>query len=116
MRRAKAQSFLSGNSDGVGPFGLTFGGGIANHGGALTVSGCTLSGNAASFEGGGTANLSTLTVSGSTLCGNSATYGGGIYNVVFATLKVSNTTIVSGNSALDGGGLYNLGTAASRNT
>jgi hypothetical protein len=90
VRRAKAQSFLSGNSDGVGPFGLTFGS-IANHGGALTVS-------------------------GSTLCGNSATYGGGIYNVVFATLKVSNNSTVSSNSALDGGGLNNLGTAASRNS
>ena len=88
MRRAKAQLFLSGNSDGVGPFGFTF--------------------------GGGTANLSTLTVSGSTFCGNSATYG--VYNVVFATLKVSNNSIASGNSALDGGGLNNLGTTASRNT
>ena len=88
MRRAKAQSFLSGNSDGVGLFGFTF--------------------------GGGTANLSTLTVSGSTLCGNSATYG--VYNVVFATLKVSNNSIASGNSALDSGRLNNLGSAASRNT
>ena len=111
MRRAKAQSFLSGNSDVVG----LFGGGIANRGGALTVSGCTLSGNAASFEGGGTANLSTLTVSGSTFCGNSATYGG-VHNVVFATLKVGNNSIASSNSTLDGGGLNNLGTAASRNT
>ena len=89
MRRAKAQSFLSGNSDGVGHFGFTF--------------------------GGGTANLSTLTVSGSTFCGNSATYGG-VYNVVFATLKVSNNSIASGNSALDSGRLNNLGTTASRNT
>ena len=90
MRRAKAQSFLSGNSDGVGPFGLTFGS-IANHGGALTVSGWILSGNAASLESGGIANLGMLTVSGSTIYGNSATYGGGIYNVVFATLKVATT-------------------------
>jgi hypothetical protein len=55
-------------------------------------------------------------VSGGTICGNSATCGGNIYNVVFATLKVSNNSIASGNSTLDGGGLNNLGTAASRNT
>ena len=70
MRHAKAQSFLSGNSDGVGLFGFTFGGGIANHGETLTVIGCTISGNSAEY--GGIENDGTLAVSGWTLSGNAA--------------------------------------------
>jgi hypothetical protein len=52
----------------------------------------------------------TLTLSNSTVSGNSATYwGGGIYNsgttnLSAATLAITNSTL-SGNSASDGGGI-----------
>jgi predicted outer membrane repeat protein len=86
-------------------------GGIANHGGTLTLSGCTISGNSGvhffgdSF-GGGIWSLndfgpSTLTVIGCTISGNSATFGGGI---VASTLAISDS-IISGNSAHTGGGI-----------
>jgi hypothetical protein len=54
-------------------------GGIANHGGTLTISDCTISGNAA-FVGGGLLNEGALTASGCTISGNSAAAGGGIIN------------------------------------
>jgi hypothetical protein len=100
--------------------------------GALTISGCTVSGNTA-FEGGRIANFGTLTVSASTVSGNSAIdRGGGILmdgpvvtvsgstisnNATFAggggifvaagALTVTGST-VSGNSAISGGGICNL--------
>ena len=103
------------------------GGAILNFG-TLTVSGCTLSGNAG-LNGGGIYNSrifggGTLTVSGCTLSGNAATgngsgantgtaldygYGGGIYNDV-GTLTVSGCTL-SGNAAYSGGGIYSAGAA-----
>jgi predicted outer membrane repeat protein len=86
-------------------------GGIANHGGTLTISGCTISGNSGvhffgNTYGGGIWSLndfgpSTLTVIGCNISGNSATFGGGI---VASTLTISDS-IVSGNSAHTGGGI-----------
>jgi predicted outer membrane repeat protein len=67
----------------------------------LTVTGCTLSGNAATLYGGGICNRGTLTVTGSTLSDNGATEGGGIEN--YAILTVTGSTL-SGNSAGGGGG------------
>ena len=57
------------------------GGGIANRRGTLTVTGSTISGNAAT-EGGGIANYydGSVTVTHSTVSGNSASAGGGLYN------------------------------------
>ncbi len=82
------------------------GGGIYNAG-TLTVSRCTLSGNAAyafgdsGGHGGGIMNGGTLTLINSTLSGNEATGapgdGGGIYNV--GTLTVSGCTL-SGNTGI----------------
>ena len=48
----------------------------------LTVSNSILSGNNATYDGGGIFNYyaGTLTVRDSTLSGNSATYGGDLYN------------------------------------
>jgi parallel beta-helix repeat protein len=109
-------------------FTLSHGGGIYNGYSALTLSNCTLSGNAASFGGGifsyGVATLSSCTLSGNsasvsgggikglatltncTLSGNTASgLGGGIYGG--ATL--TNCTL-SGNSASSGGGIYGLAT------
>jgi len=92
-------------------------GGILNHGGTLTMTDSTLSGNSASFIGGGIVNsiytvragiftLGMLTVTNSTISGNSAAYGGGIENE-FSTLTVTDSTL-SGNSAdSSGGGIYN---------
>jgi len=85
------------------------GGGIQNGDGTLTVTNCTLSGNAA-LDGGGIYNDGALTITNSTLSGNSApANGGGIEND--GTLNVTNSTL-SGNSAPGGfgGGIYNDGT------
>ncbi len=82
------------------------GGGIFNNCGTLTVSNSTFSGNSAGGgSGGGIFNQGTLTVGNSTFSGNSANYGygGGIDND--GTLTVSNSTF-SGNSAGGGGGIY----------
>lgn len=71
--------------------GTTFGGGIFNNGGTLTISNSTLSGNSATeFDagGGGIANSSgTLTLTNSTLSGNWASSGGGIANFDTANVK-----------------------------
>jgi hypothetical protein len=75
------------------------GGGVFNQGGTATLTGCTLSGNFAAYEGGavwtvGTVTVSgkkphtvtvvtgTMTISGCTVTGNSVDFGvgGGIYN------------------------------------
>jgi hypothetical protein len=89
--------------------GLGSGAGISNAG-ALTVTGCTLSGNHAD-TGGGISNSGNLTVTGCTLSGNSASTafnaaGGGIYNT--GNLTVTNSTL-SGNQAGAGGGILNSG-------
>jgi hypothetical protein len=84
------------------------GGGVLNLG-KLTISGCTLSNNFASFSrasGGGIANLGTLTITNCTLSNNEAFgNGGGIYNSGNCTLTVSGGAL-SGNTADNGGGIY----------
>jgi len=96
-----------------------FGGGIYNDHSTLTLSNCAVSGNAATFGGGGIysdghAGSSILESSNSTFSGNSASggSGGGIFNDGqqngSATLDIVNCT-VSGNSALFGGGIINNG-------
>lgn len=91
-----------------------FGGGVANLGGALTISNSTISGNSAPGDcdftgaGGGIRNdgFGTLTIINSTVSGNSAgCEGGGIANFQESTLTIINST-VSGNS---GGGVFNIG-------
>src|SRR5262245_54356531 len=96
-----------------------FGGGIYNDHATLTLSSCTIRGNAAEHGiGGGIFNdafygSATLYVVNCTLSGNSANYGygGGIGNEGYqgtATLTVLNSTL-SGNSAASGGGIYSEG-------
>ena len=84
------------------------GGGIYN-GGRLTVTDCVLSGNEATYQGGGIFNSSpysgTLTVRNSTLSGNSARYGGGIYTGGTAT--VADSTFSENSAESEGGGVYN---------
>jgi hypothetical protein len=81
------------------------GGGIYNDHADLTLSNCTVSGNAVgnSGNGGGIYNkLGNLIVDSSTISGNAGSRGGGIYNY-FGTVVVSAST-VSGNMV--GGGIY----------
>ncbi len=96
-------------SQGAALLATSQGGGVLNFG-ALTVSNCTLSGNAAAEAGGGIMNWGgALTVSDCTLSGNAAPGGGGIYNGPKSSLTVRASTL-SANSALVGGGIENVGT------
>jgi hypothetical protein len=84
------------------------GGAIYNAGGTLTVSDSTISGNETAGSGGGIYNPGgTLTVSSSTIITNEARYvGGGIYNA--GTLTVSSSTIITNETRTRGGGIYNM--------
>ena len=84
------------------------GGGIYNEG-TLTVTQCTISGNA-SKDGGGIHNVGTLTMSRCAVLGNQSTNGGGIYNE--GALTVSQCTVFGNTASLGGGGIRNVGTAA----
>jgi len=96
-------STLSGNATGV----VGSGGGIFNFGSLLTVSDSTLSDNSAYYGGGiSTAFPGTASVSGSTLSGNSAYRGGGIY-VYGSTLTVSDSTLTANSATSEGGGIFN---------
>jgi hypothetical protein len=111
----------------------TVGGGIANHGGSLTidggsvrrnqgyigggiystgtltVTGATVSNNQSQFVGGGISTYGTATITGTTLDGNRAnSYGGGLTNN--GALALSDSTIsnnqVERTSDISGGGLF----------
>ncbi len=86
-----------------------FGSGIWNNG-TLAVSHSTISGNAASSDGGGIGNSNaTLTVRYSTISGNTASgNAGGIWSNHHAT--VSHTTISGNTAGGDGGSIDNGGT------
>ncbi|HKF94486.1 MAG TPA: hypothetical protein VKB96_07785, partial [Gammaproteobacteria bacterium] len=96
------------------------GGGVYRRSGTLTLIGCTISSNSASY-GGGVFNGSfsgNLTVTNSTVSENTATGsqgGGGLFNITNGILTVTNSTI-SGNTATFGGGLRNDGTATFTNS
>ena len=105
-------STISNNTAGGGYSG----GGIASSFGTLIISKSTITGNTASFTGGGIYNYSTLTVDNSTISNNAASDGGGIHNdntdnYTYGTLAITNSTI-SGNTAAApntgrGGGIKN---------
>ncbi|MBI2304051.1 MAG: PKD domain-containing protein [Chloroflexi bacterium] len=81
------------------------GGGISAGSGTATISGNTISGNTASSSGGGiSAVASTVTISGNTISGNAAGNGGGIYAYHGSKAIISGNTI-SGNTASNGGGI-----------
>ena len=85
------------------------GGGVCNLSGTLTITSCMISSNSTALSGGGIANYSqgTVNLTNSTLSGNNATLsGGGFYNAPLLTVNITNSTI-SGNTAGLGGGLYN---------
>jgi hypothetical protein len=100
----------------------------------LTLSGLTIRDSGSrndnvNLDGGGIYNHGTLTVSGCTLSGNAALYGGAIFNDSGAALTVSGCTLsgnyVHGSTQYpinafddhpDGGAIYNRGTATVANT
>ena len=80
------------------------GGGVWSRGGGISLTACTVSGNAASRQGGGLCNLyGTVTLTNSTITGNSAQDGGGMWSNGAASLT---DCTVSGNSARSGGGIF----------
>ena len=82
------------------------GGGVANGGGTMTLSDCTVSGNSAVTGGGGViAFYGTTTLTNCTVSGNSALNigGGGIVNE--GPMTVTNS-IIDNNSAPKGGGVW----------
>jgi len=83
----------------------TFGGGIANNGGILTVTASLITANHA-FNGGGIFNGDgTLTVIDSTISANSAvSFGGGIVNLL-GRVTVRDSTIRDNSTEGDGGGI-----------
>jgi hypothetical protein len=82
--------------------GYSSGGGIKNFG-SLTLTNCTVSGNAAS-DGGGIYNYGLLTLINSTVSGNTADRrGGGIFNDA-AILKLTNTTVTNNRAGANGNG------------
>ncbi len=82
-----------------------FGGAIWDTRGKLTVTHCTLSGNAAEY-GGAIGNTGTVSVSGCTLSGNSAELGGAIYNR--GTLMVANCALSDNSASMQGGAIASL--------
>ena len=89
-----------------------YGGGIYSNGSSLSVSGCVLSGNTATSDGGGiyVQDGGSATVTDSTLSYNSAgAYGGGIYGEAGSTVTVIGSRLFYNSATADGGGIYNLG-------
>jgi predicted outer membrane repeat protein len=97
-------SIFSGNSA-TATVSVSEGGGVANGGGTMAVSGCTFSGNSAG-GGGGLINGGPLTVTSCTFSGNTAfqNSGGALYTGSPMTVTCST---LSGNSASFGGGICN---------
>jgi CSLREA domain-containing protein len=85
-----------GNGVGTGELPPTFGGGIRQEGGTLTLVNTIVSGNFANF-GGGIMTGNTLTLNNTTVSGNTATGCGGILN--FGGTVTLNNSTVSGNAA-----------------
>jgi hypothetical protein len=80
------------------------GGGLANDSGTDTLTNCTVSGNSAGNLGGGIFNDSGMLLTDCTISGNSGYVGGGLSSY-YAETTLTNCT-VSGNSATYGGGIH----------
>ena len=98
---------LSGNSAGSG--GAIFS--TQDKGNSLTLSGCTITSNTATSNGGGLYNYyGNASIQNTSITKNSAgLQGGGIFNNVAATVYLDFASVVSGNSAPGGADIYNLG-------
>jgi outer membrane protein assembly factor BamB/DNA-binding MarR family transcriptional regulator len=86
------------------------GGGICNMG-SLTLNSFTISGNSATWSGGGIINWggADMILNSGTITGNSATYGGGFYNKYSAI--IDHTSITVNDASSTGGGIHNEGSA-----
>lgn len=101
----------NGRANIVNPQAGSFGGGIYNDDGVLTLNCVAVRENVASGRGGGIFNAGTLNLNDSTVSGNSTgNLGGGIANLGGA-VNLTNSTI-SGNMAAEGGGIFSNTTAA----
>jgi predicted outer membrane repeat protein len=85
----------------------SYGGGIFNEFGRVTLSNSTVSSSSAEY-GGGIKNLGTMTITNSTLSNNSADQGGGIQNL--GTLTITNSTVSNNSAGGFGGGISNSAT------
>jgi CSLREA domain-containing protein len=86
----------------------SYGGGIANWGGSVTIANSTFRNNSSDL-GGGIYNEGLLTITDTYLAHNHASgYGGVIYNKHNGTLTLQGGHIRD-NDAIDGGGIYNSG-------
>ncbi len=81
-----------------------YGGGLGNYG-TVTLTDCTISGNA----GGGVSNTGNLTLTDCTLSANSAFNGSGVWNT--GTANLADCTFSGNTSSSRGGGVFNSGTA-----
>ena len=89
---------VSGNS-------ASYGGGIYNGGGTLTLSNTTVFDNSAGDQGGGIYNSGTLTVVSCDIFRNGANSGGGLYHYS-ETVTLTNSLLRENNSRYNGGGVY----------
>ena len=78
---------------------------------SLTLSGCTITSNTATSNGGGLYNYyGDASIQNTSITKNSAgLQGGGILNNVAATVYLDFSSVVSANLAPDGADIYNLG-------
>ncbi len=91
-----------------------YGGGLANYGGNVTLTNCTLSGNSATY-GGGVASTggSTLTLTNCTVSGNTASKAGGVDLTNGALGMLSNCTIAGNYAYSSSGGVNGFDATAS---
>jgi hypothetical protein len=88
------------------------GGGLLNSGGTLTLTNCTISGDAATVQGGGIATRfgGTTTLYDCLVSSDTAPAGGGVFNSQ-STLSLVNATLIGNSATTQGGALYNSGGA-----
>jgi hypothetical protein len=102
---------ISGNSGVLTWTGASYGGGIYNYKGSITITGSTISGNTGDYGGGIYNYEGSITITGSTISGNTSSNGrgGGIYNEG-GSITITGSTI-SGNTSSNGsgGGIHNSG-------
>jgi CSLREA domain-containing protein len=95
----------------------SWGGGVLNDRGTLSIENSTLSGNWGEYVGGAVNNsYGTVNVDNSILSSNSAgSHGGGVYNR--GTLNIENSTLSDNSASRDGGGVDNYrGTVSINNS
>lgn len=91
----------------TGASGSAYGGAIlVKEGGTFNLESGSISGNAATLNGGGINNYGVTNISGGVIEKNSANYGGGIYNST-GTLNITGGVITGNSAQFYGGGIYN---------